>query len=305
MQAEDSMRPVFVVGLGRSGTTLLRLMLNAHPRIAIPYEGHFIPSYARRIGEYGDLEREDNLRRLLSDLLAEEKVREWDHEFEIDRVAERVRAPTLAGALHALYEDYAEGKGKPRWGDKSSYIDEIPIINDLFPTAQFIHIVRDGRDVVTSVLKQPWGPRDVIEGAAWWNDNTWVACRMGSILGPARYAEVRFEDLVSDPEKELKRLSRFLGEDFDPSMLEYHRSAEDRVPDGSSSLHYNVNRAPMASRAGAWKETMHPGDVAVFSRQAHRMLGELGYEVPDPPAGGLAVGWRMFRVALHRVVRGL
>jgi hypothetical protein len=277
-------------------------MLNSHPRLAIPYESHFLPDYHRRLGEYGDLAADGNLRRLLADMLSEEIVGRWDHSYDLDRVVALARERSLAGAIDAMYRDYAEGKGKERWGDKSSYMDEIAIINEIFGDAQFIHIIRDGRDVASSVMKQPWGPTDIISAAEWWNDYVWVARRMGAILGPRRYLEVRFEDLLEDVEAELRRVCAFLGEAFHPQMLEYHTGARSHVPADKRSLHYNVDRPIVRSRAGAWQREMHRYDVALFGRYAGKMLGELGYEMPVDPVSRVGMALRVARLGLRRLL---
>ena len=73
-------------------------------------------------------------------------------------------------------------------GIKSDYLDRLHVVHEMFPNAQFIHIIRDGRDVAT-VLKLPWGPEDVVRAAEWWNEHVWVGRRVGAILGPERYLE--------------------------------------------------------------------------------------------------------------------
>jgi hypothetical protein len=256
-------------------------MFHHHHRIAIPYEAHIVGKYVGLMHEFGNLELAANLSRLIESILNEPTVKMWDYVPSPERIRARVGSRTLAGVVDAIFQDYSEGKGKVRWGDKSDYIDCLPAINDLFPTAQFVHIIRDGRDVARSVIKLPWGPNDIIEAATWWNDYVWVARRMGAILGKERYTEVLYENLVRAPEAELQRLCRFLGEPYDPGMLQYHKHADGLIPQQRRSQHYNVDAPPLAARAQAWKREMSPTDVKLFSRYAHRMLKELGYEIPD------------------------
>ena len=152
--------PFFIVGVGRSGTTMLRLMLTSHPSIAVPYESHFLTRYYEKLDSYGALEQRENLETLLRDILSEELLLSWDHEFDFDELISEIAEPvTLGSVFNAVYLNYARAKNKVRWGDKSDYLDRMHIVNDIFPDAKFIHIVRDGRDVVNSVLKLPWGPK--------------------------------------------------------------------------------------------------------------------------------------------------
>ena len=294
--------PIFIIGMGRSGTTLLRSMLHNHPRIAIPYETHFIGRYAERADEFGDLELEANRRRLVDDILSEPMIKMWDYVPRAEQILARTGVWTMAGVVDAVFRVYAESKRKVRWGDKSDNTDCLPAINDLFPDAQFIHIIRDGRDVARSVIKLPWGPNDIIEAASWWNDYVWVARRMGAILGKERYIEVRYEDLVADPVTELQRLCRFLRELYAPEMLEYHSHAEGLVPEARKSQHYNIDAPPLKSRAYAWKREMSTTDAKLFSRYAHRMLRELGYEIPYEDVSNFRVYIRMIYLFGRRIL---
>jgi hypothetical protein len=281
--------PFFIVGVGRSGTTLLRLMMHNHPNLAIPYESHFITDYYRRANEYGDLKEASNVNALVSDILQEELLTQWDCEFSKADILARITEPTIASVFDAIYSEYAKDKGKIRWGDKSDYLDRIDIINRLFPDAKFIHIVRDGRDVASSVMKMTWGPKDLIRAAEWWHEHVRLGRAMGGILGDDRYIEVRYEDLVNNSREELARLCAFLDEPFAESMLEYYKAAADTIPDQRKGQHYNVDSPPNAARTYAWKNEMTPLDVAVFNSYARHSLSALGYELEQPSVAS----WRI------------
>jgi hypothetical protein len=269
--------PFFIVGIGRSGTTLLRLMLHNHPQIAIPYESHFITEYYRNIEKYGDLQNHDNLHRLVSDILNEDLISKWDHTFDIDRVLNNITESNLSNVLNAIYQDYATSKNKARWGDKSDYLDNLHIIHRLFPDARFIHIVRDGRDVANSVIKLDWGPRDIIQAAEWWDKFVLLGRRMGQMLPQDQYTEIKYEDLVLNTEKELKRLCEFLDEEYSELMLNYHQSSSKAIPAGRS-YHYNSTEPPKQSRVFAWKNEMSKLDAEIFNNYAHLTLDEFNYE---------------------------
>ena len=292
--------PVFIVGVGRSGTTLLRLMLHNHPRIAIPYESHFLTKYHAKLAEYGDLSDSENARRLVRDILDEPNLKMWDHDFEADRVLGAVKEWSFPGITNAIYSDYAAKRGKERWGDKSAYLGRIDIINEVFPTAQFIHIVRDGRDVANSVMKLPWGPTDILRAADWWNEHSKLGRRMGSILGPKRYAEVRYEDLVENPEKELRRLCTFLGEEYSDEMPSYYKKSDEVIPEEKKAQHYKIDKPPDPSRCYSWKREMHQCDVLLFNQRAAQMLGEFGYERPKVEVGRVRLGLRLFKILWRR-----
>ncbi len=295
--------PFCVIGIGRSGTTLLRLMLHNHPRIAIPYESHFIIDYCNRLEEYGNLDNDDNARLLIKNILNEPIIKMWDYIFDAERVLDNVKERSLRGIIDAIYREYAFSQGKERWGDKSDYLDRLDILSKVFPDAQFIHIIRDGRDVAGSVIKMPWGPSDVIEAAEWWNNHVWVAHRMGAVLGEKRYIEVFYEKLVENPEKELKRLCAFLDEEYSADMLNYHKRSGKSIPNDRKWQHYNVNASPNTSRAYSWKREMNPYDVAVFNKYAHKMLQELDYECSTKNTTGCAVYWQVVKTYAGRFMK--
>jgi hypothetical protein len=293
--------PFFIVGIGRSGTTLLRLMLHHHPRIAIPYESGFVTSYYEQRETYGDLCDEANSRKLIGDILREPTLKMWDHAFEVDRILAAAAERTVPGIIAAIYSEYAAAKGKPRWGDKSDYLDRMHVLHEMFPTSQFIHIIRDGRDVAQSVLKLPWGPDDIVRAAEWWNEHVWVARRVGTVLGPSRYLEVRYEHLVEHAERELRRCCAFLGEAYSTQMLAYTDGTDQAIPSERRGQHYNVNKPPDRSRVAAWKREMNRYDVAIFNKHARRMLLELGYEIPDAPLNKAALGLRYLTILGRRL----
>ncbi|MGK0373250.1 MAG: hypothetical protein ACJAW1_003523, partial [Glaciecola sp.] len=264
---------------------------------------HFITDYYNNLDTYGDLNDDQNLDKLLHDTLQEDLLSQWDHEFDADRIKATITDRNLEGILNAIYCDYALGKGKTRWADKSDYLDRMHIINKIFPAARFIHIVRDGRDVANSVLKLPWGPKDLIGAAEWWNEYIRLACSVGAVLGPDKYTEVKYEDLVQEPERELKRLCEFVGEDFDESMLNYHLSSAVAIPEGRKAQHHNSDEPPKKSRTFAWKNEMTPTNVDMFSDYAKNSLASLGYEVPEKGKNGFPVKLAKMKIFVKRMLR--
>jgi len=294
--------PFFIIGIGRSGTTLLRLMFHNHPNIAVPYESHFITDYYNNLESYGDLSKDKNLDKLIHDILQEDLLTQWDHEFDASKIKAIIEDRSLASIINAIYSDYAEGKGKNRWGDKSDYLDRMHLINKIFPSAKFIHIIRDGRDVANSVLKLPWGPKDLVGAAEWWNEYIRLACSVGAVLGKNKYAEVKYEDLVQDPEKELKRLCEFIGEEFDESMLNYHQSADVAIPESRKAQHHNSGEPPKQSRTFAWKKEMSLTNIDLFSDYAQNSLELVGYEIPQRNKNRLPVKLAKMRIFVKRML---
>ncbi|MGH3023388.1 MAG: sulfotransferase family protein, partial [Gaiellaceae bacterium] len=154
--ADRPNRPVFVGGCPRSGTTMLRLMLNSHPDLAVPHETRFlIPIWDRR-ATFGDLSNPKNRRRIARWIAARPKARLYRLGVKRDELISVLEAapPTLGSVLGAPFALYAERQGKARWGDKRpSHVQQLHAIFAMFPDAQFVNVVRDPRATVTSVRK--------------------------------------------------------------------------------------------------------------------------------------------------------
>jgi len=289
----------FVVGVGRSGTTLLRLMLDAHPELAIPPETGFVPDVIRAC-------RRARARPSAVVALLREQ-RSWG-DFDLDEAALERRFAAAGrldatAALRAFYGLYADGQGKPRWGDKTpAYVKRMPMIERALPEARFVHVIRDGRDVALSrrrrALREPAPPERVAEK---WRKRILGAREQARRV--AHYTEVRYEDLVTDTEATLRRVAAAVELDWDPAMLHHHERAPERLAEISRDLpakgrkaerpgaerataHALAAEPPKAERIAAWRERMPEPDRAAFERVAGDLLAELGYET----GGGRTAG---------------
>ena len=293
----DTRRPApFVVGMNRSGTTLLRMMLDAHPQLAIPPETHFVPDVIRaarkRGAKPGDV------------LEAMKDHREWE-DFAIadsDALTFLGEAKKLdpSSALRSFYEAYAARAGKPRWGEKTPrYVLKMPLIQEALPEARFVHVIRDGRDVALSVLDRTVKDLDAAEVARRWQRKIERARADAPRL--EHYLEVRYEALVADPRPVLEEVCEFIELPFDEAMLDYHERSGERLeemrrelPGSDSSAELSVDRRmathrrttapPDASRATRWREEMSAEDRSSFERVAGGTLAKLGYPLPDAPS---------------------
>lgn len=275
--AQSTAAPFFVVGAQRSGTTMLRLMLNNHPRLAIPFESGFIPVFFRRLAEYGDLAEPANAARLLGDICRHPKVEKGGLVPDAGAVLSR-RTVTYRDLVDAIFSEYAQRKGKARWGDKTpAYVTEIDTLLQIFPSSRLIHMVRDGRDVALSLGAISWGSRHIPRVAEDWRWKTVLAHKIGTVLGD-RFLEVRFEDLVGDTERELRRICEFLGEAFDPAVLQYAASAETEMPADSMQWHRTSTRPPDRDKVYEWKRRMPVADRILFEAVAGDALELFGYE---------------------------
>jgi len=279
----------FIVGCERSGTTLLRLMLDAHPALAIPPESYFVirlhRNRSRIEGPGGAIDRD----RLLRELSESEWFRRWELPEAAVHLA--LQAPTpdgldFAEAMRRVFGAYAARRGKPRYGDKTpAYVLRIRALAGLFPESRFVHLIRDGRDVALSLAEMPWGPGDRVDSALHWRDRVRRGMAAGRSLGPNRYLELRYERLVAEPAATLRDVAGFLKLEFDQAMLRHHESAT--PPEGA--IHQRSAEPPVPG-VRDWRRDMPAGELEAVEAVAGDLLSELGYEraVPDPSPKAMA-----------------
>src|SRR5918995_6771853 len=282
----------FVVGMNRSGTTLLRMMLDAHPDLTIPPETHFVPDLIKAARE-DDATPESTLEAMKS-------AREWgDFGFSDEEMLTRLRATNMrpGPAVRTFYQAYMEQQGKPRWGEKTpTYVQRMRLIERALPEARFVHVIRDGRDVALSVLDRTVRELTAADVARRWQKKIAKARKDAPRL--RHYMELRYEDLILDTEPVLQRVCDFMKLDFDPAMLHYHERSSERLQEMARPLssdgraqHLSVERRmathamttkpPSAGRVARWRTQMSASDRAEFEAVAGDLLTELGYPVGE------------------------
>lgn len=281
-----STSPVFIVGAPRSGTTLLQYMLRAHPALSIPTgESHFIVPLMRDEARFGDLRRRANVVGVL-EAMRRQRPEFTDTDlhglhFDPQELADRFVAEgrqTMRDLISGLFEANALGEGKPRWGDKTPYyVLHMPALHGWWPDAQFIHVVRDGRDVALSLM----GRRDdfyvynTYFAARYWEQYVEAGRRHGEALPARQYLELRYEDLLQAPRETLGLVCEFLGLDFEDSVLDYRRPAEG----GKTPL---LQGPLQAANAGKWRQAMSARQVRLFEGAVGGTLERFGYELTTP-----------------------
>jgi len=207
MSAQINDMPVFIVSAPRSGSTLLRLILDAHQRVAIPPPDWLFDLVFPYLYSYGDLKQSQNLLALAEDILATPTVSKWPDKPTAAQLVMTAGEPTFSALYAALHREYAKRAGKPRWGEKtprnSFWMDEIRV---LFPAAQFVHIVRDGRDQAIDISDSLLWPYSVYSGASLWQRYVLAVRDFAAELPHGTLLEVRYEDLCAAPEATIRKL---------------------------------------------------------------------------------------------------
>ncbi|MGH8825105.1 MAG: sulfotransferase family protein [Jiangellaceae bacterium] len=293
----------FLVGCGRSGTTLLRAMCDSHPELAVPPESHFVVPLAPHARTDGSFDADSFVDRLY----AQERFRLW----ELDRggvAAEFDRSPpqSYPDAVRTVFALWAAGQGKQRYADKTpGYVLHIPMLAGLFPEAVFVHLVRDGRDVASSFRDLGWA-HTVEDAALHWKLRVRRGRRAGRALPAHRYHELSYEDLIGDPERSLRRLCEVTVLRFAPEMLEHHRHAAEVVRTTSHPGYHRHLIRPPTEGLRDWRSDLSAAEVERFELVAGDLLREFGYEPSGrrPSARArVAVAAAQARWQLHRAAR--
>jgi hypothetical protein len=270
---------VFVVGCQRSGTTMLQRMLDAHPMLAVAYDSLFITRAIK--GEPVGFDPP----------LTDEIVGLARTHPRFDRLglsAGAVDRAAAGGGVYSefvtrIYDELARMHGKPLAGEKSpGYCRHLPHLHALMPWVKIVHLIRDGRDIALSI--RDWGKgaaklelsqhEPIGAAALWWRRDVSRGCGDGRALPREVYQEVRYEELVADPEGSLRALSDFLGLPYDAAMTQYH---EGRVRQ-SAGLSAKAAWLPPTRGIRDWRSQMCERDRELFEALAGEQLAFLGYE---------------------------
>jgi hypothetical protein len=296
--------PIFIVGAPRSGTTLLLQMLRRHPRIAISGETHFleVAYQERRRRVFGDLSQQANRERLIQAYLATRRAK-LQLQMDFTKLAEKLlrEGDSWRDMFAAILQGYAEAQGKPRWGEKTpQHALFTETFLQWFPDAAVLHILRDPRDVVASLLHRPAASASAVTNARAWLRLNQAARRCSGRPG---YREVRYETLVAQPEEELRKICEFLGEEYSPLML---LPEQQRVEHSGGMDRF---RTPLTrARLGLWRKELSSAQAAQIEWALGDQMEAFGYAREMPRATAMTI-WRgaafsaldMARMAVERL----
>jgi len=283
------MEPVFMIGTQRSGSNLLRLMLNQLNDIASPHPPHILERMFPLMSTYGDLENDTSFNILVDDVcrLVELNPVEWSGvEFDRKKIASKSSERSLMAVYNAVYDAYAEAQNAKTWCCKSlaniKYIEEIKAY---FKHPKFIYLYRDGRDVALSFQKAVVGEKHIYNIAKDWADTQNLALNLKSSVNEKYFHSISYEQLTQNPEESARALCKFLGAKYVPEMLDFHKTNEAKNAAQSSELWGNVTSPILKNNSKKYKKEMSETDIRIFESVAGSMLDCLGYERDFIPVG--------------------
>lgn len=304
-EINDSARapmPLLIMGSPRSGTTFLSQMVNRFFDVHVSRDNGTLLRFHRILSRYEPLDDEENLRRLIHDLYRDHffnaRLRQRGLVLSERELFARVETRTYGALIEAIFSAMAAEHGKRQWGYKRASFGRVQgrHIEALFPRARFVHIIRDARDVVLSMRNT----EKVLLERSWhfaaldWVSHVETGRRVGAALGPERYLEVRYEQLMADPAGMFSRIFDFAG----PGPDGAERAARLRADIGGL--------VKGGSNVEKWRKAMPPSALRTVERVAGGLLGELGYPVVNTglvgaPIPAAELAW----LHLDRVARNL
>ena len=309
--------PIFIVGANRSGTTLLRLILNAHSRIAIPEEIVYFGSFIAGIP----------IERWKSPGLDEEARKKFVTDFVLTACASLHRVDQTEIVKHILrdqpfdfskpyrliLEAWASAHGKLRWGEKTPgnlfYAD---ILLEMFPEAKFIHVVRDPRAGVNSMMNTTFFPKDIVFNALsrhkFMTEGRAVLERS---VPESQRITVRYEDFVLHPESKVRALCNFLDEPFEAAMMTFYKESSRYMKEEAANSFNKAATAPVSSEMlDKWKKRLTDAEVAQIEHVCQEEMREFQYECLHPPLPfkarielALKRGYWNWQMRRHRHIR--
>jgi hypothetical protein len=290
--------PIYIVGTERSGSNLLRLLLDAHSGIVVPHPPHVMHFFAPIEKCYGDLGDRARLRVLVEDVLelVRAHIYAWEVPLEVEAITDAARPRDLLGVMAAIYDQARARSGKRRWGNKSTFMVhhvERALARD--PGARFVWLVRDPRDVALSSRTSVFSTCHPFNTGRLWTLQQGEAMAQQKRV-PDSIHLLRYEELLDRPEDALRALCRFLGEDYEPAMLRYFEGAEAKKSAALSESWRNTANPIQQSNHGRWRQALTDDDVRMVEASAAPLMRRLGYE-PVTPETEL----RYFRAPLGRI----
>lgn len=279
--------PIFLVGCGRSGTTLLKELLNQSNELHILKESAFIPILYLKKNKYGDFTEETQRSEFIFDLKSTSRTSK-EVAFEIFSLTEEKALSLLeknaplkySEAISTLFSHVAKANGKEVWGDKTPlYVNHINLLHTLFPKAKIIHLIRDPRDVASSIRKAGWSST-IREAAFIWKRNVSNGLE-GRKLNSEAYYEISYEKLILNTDTELKKLFEWLNFKYSKNILDQYIKSYINIEETYSDLHPLIGKPIDTKRAGNWKKKLTPQEIAEVQSINKDLINRLNLELWD------------------------
>lgn len=287
----------FLIASERSGSNLITKMLDAHPDVCGPSPLHILRVLGMDHYRYGNLRDTSVWSQLLDDMdvLLGSEFAKWATSFTREELTGMADVGDLPALLQAIFAKEAKANGK-----KAVFIKELwayrylPFLDWCFPGAKFVYLVRDPRDMALSWRKNDTHPGGVVAGAKqWMQDQSQTLPNFGTLDNSGRGVLVRYEDLVSNSEAELRRVCDLLGVGYHQDMLKFHERDLTKQNAAQNPLWENLAKEVMSDNFNKFKKSLNAKEIAVIERICWNVFQYFGYEGAATPQQIKAVDNKM------------
>ena len=268
---EEQCKPIFVVGMNGSGTSMLADCLGQHPNLfATPWETKLIPYLMVNINKYGDLSDDDNFLKLWKSVLEIPEFTRMNSWSPLNLPANWQEFPRdLSSIIDAVFRSISLKQNKQRWAEKTpQYIQHLNGLSQLFPDAKFVHIIRDGRDCAASFHRR-WKRTPCHTIYRWKRVLQEGDLQSEKLKG--RYFQLKFEDLTTSPEKWLRQICDFVDLPFDERVMRSNQPQKEGVTMGTIG--------EIQPNSEKWKSYFNEKQIKALEKIAGENLSRYGYRV--------------------------
>lgn len=276
MDRLNSAQCFFIFGCSRSGTSLLSKMLDSHPALTVPFESHLYKMFWKHRHYYGDLENKENQKTLIKDILATRIFSYWSPTPVFNQVVSNLQHGGFSGVMDAIMRSSAPDKAIQLWGEKTpGHVRYWQEIKSCFPDCKVIYIVRDGRDVASSLVAARFGPVTLEAAARYWVNHLKEIEPVKNNCDPDNFILIKYEDLLSNPESTLKTICNHLSIAYDHQMLEFHNKKADYPTDITNIT--NLQSPLLKSNSVKWPEKLTSNEIGEIESIAGETLKAYDY----------------------------
>lgn len=285
--------PIFLMSSERSGSNLITRIFDNHSQYRAPPAVHLLRILGENLFRYGDLRSARNWSTLVDDCVAlfDSKLGMWTIDTsDVERLASTCSSGSLGSLILSLYRAEAEAARKASFFVKENQLYTVaPIILESCPTARFVHLVRDPRDMALSWLKAAalrGGP--VRAATVWAADQQGFLALSSQIIATRRVARMTYEELIGDAAHVLERVSAILGISYEPDALAFHRSAGVIANAAAVADWSNTARPLMTDNIGKYRSGLRADQIAFIEATCGNLMEVFGYQAVLEPADDLA-----------------
>ncbi len=282
----NSIQPIQMIGTQRSGSNLLRLLLNQYPSITAPHPPHILQRFYPLLNVYGDLSEQTNMRSLTNDvcLLVEKNPVPWTGiVLDRDKIISRCKSNNIIQIFREIYDEMARTSHATKWICKSmANVKYAGQFEEQGLNPLYIYLVRDGRDVACSFKKAIVGEKHVYNIAKQWVDDQIECLSLKESIPQDRFFQISYESLINNPEMEMIRLSKFLQVTYDPEIFNFYKSEESKNTSTAGKMWENVARPIFNKNSRKFLTELTSEEILIFESVAGDVLVRLGYERQFP-----------------------